>query len=404
MCFRLLITIFIVFPLLNCQSNTQPRDCLLADQNPIEKVVIPAAYTMDQYLPALREKQIGLVVNHTSTVFDKHLVDTLIDAGINVHRIFSPEHGFRGTADAGAHIEDQTDPNSGVPVISLYGKKRKPGKADLAGIDLMVFDIQDVGARFYTYISTMHYVMSACGEAGIPFMVLDRPNPNGHYVDGPIREEVYTSFVGMHPVPVVYGMTIGEYASMINEEGWLDNGVRCKLMVIPCQNYTHQSTYTLPIPPSPNLPNHRSVLLYPSLCFFEGTPLSIGRGTDTQFQVIGHPDIQEYTYQFTPGPSPGAQNPKLNGKLCFGESFENITPQDILQEGKINLSYLIKYYGLFPDKSTFFNSNGWIDKLAGTASLRKDIEAGKSEDEIRASWKEDLGAFKEIRKKHLIYE
>jgi uncharacterized protein YbbC (DUF1343 family) len=403
MCFRLLIIIFAVLPQLFCQSTGQQSEATRDLEKNTGEAVLPGAYVMENYLSLLENKSIGLVVNHTSTVYDRHLLDTLIGSGIRVRRIFSPEHGFRGTADAGAHIKDQVDPTSGIPVISLYGEKRKPGREDLSGIDLIVFDIQDVGARFYTYISTMHHVMSACAEHNIPFMVLDRPNPNGHYVDGPIREKAFTSFVGMHAVPVVYGMTIGEYAQMINGEGWLENGAKCDLKIIPCQNYAHQTMYALPIPPSPNLPNLRSVLLYPSLCFFEGTPLSIGRGTNTQFQVIGHPDVQG-TDTFTPGPAYGAQNPKLNGLLCNGETFTSIPPEQIFQEARINLSHLIKYYRLFPDKEQFFNKNRWVDKLAGTTTLRQDIIGGKSEEEIRAGWQPGLEAFKKIREKYLLYK
>ena len=367
-------------------------------------VILPGADQLNLYLPKLRGKRISLVVNHTSLVDTTHLVDTLLASDIKIVNIFAPEHGFRGKADAGEHVDNEIDGTTGIPIISLYGSKRGPSKDDLSETDLVIFDIQDVGARFYTYISTMHYVMEACAESRIPFMVLDRPNPNGHYVDGPIREEKYKSFVGMHPVPVVYGMTIGEYAQMINGEGWLDQSKKCKLEVVPIKNYTHQSMYELPKAPSPNLPNLRSILLYPSLCFFEGTPLSIGRGTTTQFQIIGHPDIAEGSYTFTPKSMFGAAHPKLKDKLCRGESLVEKTNEQIFNEGQINLNHLLKYFHLYPDKATFFNKNKWIDKLAGTSALREDILAGKSEEEIRKPWQPGLDAFREVRKKYLIYD
>ncbi len=395
---------FLVLFLLNC-SNTQTPDNL--SSYPIAETppsVILGAERLDQYLSLIKNGKGGLVVNHTSSIEGKHLVDVLRAKGVEIARVFAPEHGFRGTADAGEKIVDGLDPETGVPVISLYGKKRKPSSEDLQDLDWLIFDIQDVGARFYTYISTMHYVMEACAENDKLLIILDRPNPNGHYVDGPIRQEGYQSFVGMHPIPIVHGMTIGEYAKMVNGESWLANGLRCKLEVITCLNYTHQTPYSLPKNPSPNLPNMRSIYLYPSLCFFEGTQLSIGRGTNKQFQIIGHPDLPNGDYSFTPAPNPGAKYPKLNGKLCRGYDLTTIPEEEIWKEAKINLSYLLNRYQEFPDKANFFLENKWIDKLAGGPDLREQIIAGKTEEEIRQSWQPGLEKFEGIRNKYLLYE
>ncbi len=397
-----LLIIFLIFFLgSTCSEGVQTGSA--ADSSSFQSV-LPGASQMDTYLHLLDGKTISLVVNHTSTVGSTHLVDTLLSHGVLIDKIFAPEHGFRGTADAGEHITDQVDEQTGIQIISLYGSKRAPDKGDLDQTDLVIFDIQDVGARFYTYISTMHYVMLACAQYEKPIIVFDRPNPNGHYIDGPIREPTYQSFVGMHPVPVVYGMTIGEYAQMINGEGWLDDQLNCDLRVIPVANYTHQTLYEPPVPPSPNLPNLRSILLYPSLCFFEGTPISIGRGTSTQFQVIGHPDLEIREYSFTPKPMFGAANPKLKGQESHGINLVDKPVKEIFDEKKINLSYLLQCYDKFPDRDNFFNSNGWFDKLAGTVRLREDIQAGKTESEIRESWELGLATFHEIRAKYLLYE
>ncbi len=361
------------------------------------------AAQLSSYLPLIQGKRVALVVNQTSVIGETHLVDALLEKGIDIAAIFSPEHGFRGSADAGAKIEDGRDPDTGIPLLSLYGSKRKPSAEDLADIDWVIFDIQDVGARFYTYISTMHYVMEACAEQNVPLMVLDRPNPNGHYVDGPLREPGFQSFVGMHPVPVVHGMTVGEYARMVNGEGWLANGIKCVLTVIPARYYDHNTPYALPIPPSPNLPNQRSIYLYPWLCFFEGTVASVGRGTDKQFQVIGHPDYPSGDYVFTPEPMPGAMHPKLEGQVCRGYDLTGIAPEALFEKRRIDLSYLIEFYRSFPEGETFFLENGWIDKLAGTSNLRQSIVAGATEAEIRSGWQAELDAFKEIRKEYLLY-
>jgi len=359
---------------------------------------------LEDLLPLTTGKRLGLVVNQTSMVRTSHLVDTLLDRYQRISCIFAPEHGFRGDADAGEKVTDGKDPRTGIPIISLYGKHKKPRAADLADVDVLLFDIQDVGARFYTYLSTLHYVMEAAAEHGVPIIVLDRPNPNGHYVDGPILEPAYRSFVGMHPVPVVHGMTVGEYARMINGEGWLAQGRTAELRVISCQNYTHQTVYELPVPPSPNLPNMRAVYLYPSLCFFEGTVFSVGRGTHTQFQVYGHPDFLAGNYQFTPRSGYGAKYPKLEGQLCRGVSLVERSPAEIRAEGRLNLQYLLHAYRHYPRPADFFLDKRFIDKLAGGPRLREQILAGLSEAEIRASWQEGLQDFQKTRSKYLLYE
>lgn len=398
----LIIFIFILF-VPSCGSKGSSTQMPESEAAMGKEAVRPGAWQTAEYLPDLQGKKIGMVVNHTSTIGTLHTVDSLLALGIDIRKIFAPEHGFRGQADAGDHISDQIDPETGISIVSLYGEKQEPSAEDLAELDLVVFDIQDVGARFYTYISTLHYVMNACARYQKPLIVFDRPNPNGHYIDGPVREETFKSFVGMHPVPVVYGMTIGEYAQMINGEGWLDNTATCQLRVIKCRYYDHETMYSLPVAPSPNLPNLRSILLYPSLCYFEGTPLSIGRGTTTQFQVIGHPDIVEADYEFTPKSMFGAARPKLENQLCRGVDLTVLKEEDIFRERQINLNYVIDFYHKFPDKSSFFNANGWFDRLAGTTSLREQIVAGKTAGEIRASWQTALAEFSKIRSKYLLY-
>lgn len=365
--------------------------------------IITGAERVALYQPQLKGKKVALVVNQTSIVKNKHLVDTLLKLGIDVKVVFAPEHGFRGKADAGEKVDDTKDTKTGLPIMSLYGKKKKPTADDLKEIDVVVFDIQDVGVRFYTYISTLHYIMEACAEHKKPLIVLDRPNPNAYFIDGPMLDPAFKSFIGMHPVPVVYGMTIGEYGQMINGEGWLPNQIKCELTVIPCKNYTHDSYYSLPVKPSPNLPNDRSILLYPSICFFEGTTLSLGRGTDKQFQVIGHPKLNS-DFSFTPMPNEGAKDPLLNGQKCYGEDLSNVTTGSIINAKKINLSYLIDYHKKMKSiGEKYFLDNLFMDKLAGTDTLRKQIEAGKTEDEIRKSWQQGLDAFKKVRSKYLLY-
>ena len=363
--------------------------------------IVTGAENYKKYLPLLANKKVGIVTNQSGTVRIANnktvsLVDFLLDEKINVQKIYAPEHGFRGTADAGEHIVDGKDSKTGLSIISLYGDNKKPKPAQLANIDVMVFDLQDVGARFYTYISTLHYIMEACAEAKIELIVLDRPNPNGGIVDGPILDMAYTSLVGMHPIPVLHGMTIGEYAKMINGEKWLKGKVQCKLTVIPCENYSKNMKYNLPIKPSPNLPNAQSVNLYASLCFFEGTNVSVGRGTDKQFQIYGSPFLNKSGFSFTPNPNEGAKSPPYNGVKCYGEDLSKIQVVD-----KLELKWLLKAYNETDEKSKFFNS--FFTKLAGTKKLQEQIEAGMSEGAIRATWQNDLDKFKTIRKIYEIY-
>lgn len=355
------------------------------------------ADNFELYLPMLKNKKVGIVTNQSGILSNKiHLVDFLLSKNIDVQNIFAPEHGFRGTADAGQHIVDGKDSKTGLSIISLYGANKKPKTDQLTGIDIMVFDLQDVGARFYTYISSLHYIMEACAENNIPLLILDRPNPNGGIVDGPILEKEFTSFVGMHPVPLLHGMTIGEYAQMINGEKWLENGVQCKLTVIPCSNYNHNLSYSLPVKPSPNLPNDQAVNLYASLCLFEGTNVSVGRGTEQQFQIYGSPFLPKSNFSFIPKPNIGAQNPIYNGIICYGEDLSAIA-----KVNQLELKWIINAYKNTDDKSKFFNS--FFTKLAGTKKLQAQIENNIPEVEIRASWKEGLLNFKEMRGKYLIY-
>ncbi len=364
-------------------------------------ISLPGAYLMDDYLPLLKGKKAGIIANNTSLINKTHLVDSLISRKVTIQKIFGPEHGFRGDEPDGKEISNGADPKTGIEVISLYGNHKKPTKADLQNIEIMVFDIQDVGARFYTYISTLTYVMEACAENNIPLIVLDRPNPNGYYIDGPVLEPAYTSFVGMHPVPVVYGMTIGEYAGMVNGEKWLAAGIQCKLTVIKCRNYTHNSRYQLPVRPSPNLQTMKAVYLYPSLCLFEGTVVSVGRGTDSPFMMFGHPKYTKGTYSFTPQSIKGvSEDPPLRRQLCYGENLGSAA--DILKnKGILELKWLIEAYKNLNEHTLFFTS--YFDKLAGNSKLRDQIIKGKSESEIRQSWKPGLDSFKKTRKKYLLY-
>jgi uncharacterized protein YbbC (DUF1343 family) len=358
---------------------------------------------MDQILPALEGKQVALMVNQTAMVGTTHLLDTLISQGINVKKIFAPEHGLRGNADAGAHIKDSIDEKTGLPVISVYGNKKKPTGADLKGIDVVVFDIQDVGARFFTFISSLHYLMEACAENNVPLIVLDRPNPNGGYVAGPVLQKEFSSFVGVDPVPIVYGLTEGEYAQMVNGENWLSNGMQCKLKVITCLNYSHEDKVSLPIKPSPNLPNSLAVALYPSLCMFEGTNVSVGRGTSVPFQVIGSPKTKlDGAFEFTPKSKPGAANPPYLNQVCYG--FDLRSMEDNYGALKFSFNYILQMYRLCTDKSEFFLKNNFFDKLVGTDTIRKMIVDGMNEKEIVASYYLDLEAYKMIRKKYLLYK
>ena len=392
---KIVLTLGLLMPF-SCKSQ--------GDKSPLQP--IPAAQNMGRYLPLLQSKQIGLVANQTSVVKNStietesftHLADTLRSLGISLKKVFSPEHGFRGTADAGAHISSGVDQKTGLEVISLYGANKKPRVEDLADIDLMIFDIQDVGVRFYTYISTLHYVMEACAEQNIPLIVLDRPNPNAHYIDGPLLKDDFKSFVGMHPVPVVYGMTIGEYAKMINGESWLQGQIKTDLTVISVENYTHHTPYALPIAPSPNLRSKQAIALYPSLCFFEGTPISAGRGTDRPFEIFGAPNlnVERYPFEFRPVARQGAKWAKFKDEICHGLDLGQITPGEHLE-----LGWLIDTYNEAADKENFFNP--FFDKLAGTDQLKKDIQSGLNKEEIYARWTKELEDFEQKRAKYLLY-
>ncbi len=353
------------------------------------------------YFPLLIGKSVAIVANHTSLIDTVHLVDSLVKSGITVVKFFSPEHGFRGTKDAGESINDNIDPLTNIPIVSLYGKKKKPGAQDLNQIDVIIFDIQDVGVRFYTYISTLHYIMEACAENNIPLVVLDRPNPNGFYVDGPLLQKKYRSFVGMHPVPIVYGLTIGEYAQMINGEGWLNHKILCKLTVIPCKNYTHNSRYSLPVNPSPNLRNMKAVYLYPSLGLFEGTVMNVGRGTDFPFQVIGHPGFPGKDFFYVPKPSYGAGNPKHNNLKCFGLDLRSQPVDSLANKKSIDLYWLILAYKKMNLGEKFFT--GYFNSLAGNDVLKQQIIEGISIEEIKNSWNKDIEKYKKTRIKYLLY-
>jgi uncharacterized protein YbbC (DUF1343 family) len=368
----------------------------------IQERTVPGAERMDLYLHLIKGKSVAVVANQTSRVGSKHLVDTLLSEGIMIKKIFAPEHGFREMADAGLKIEDSRDPSTGIPLVSLYGSHLKPTKEDISGIDVVIFDIQDVGTRFYTYISTLHYVVEACAENQIKCIILDRPDPNGFYFDGNIADTAYRSFVGIDPVPVVHGMTVGEYARMLNGEGWLKGGIKCDLTVIKCKNYTHNTLYELPVKPSPNLPNQTSVYLYPSLCFFEGTNISVGRGTGFPFQVYGSPKLPETGFSFTPASFPGATDPQFLGQKCFGKDLRNAMKDKIVPAPGINLEWLIEAYRNYPEKDKFFNS--YFDTLASGPGLREQIVKGMSAGQIRASWKEGLAKFGIIRAKYLLYK
>jgi uncharacterized protein YbbC (DUF1343 family) len=361
--------------------------------------IITGADQIDQVLPSIKGKRIAVLVNNTSITGKTHLVDSLLRLNTNIKKIFSPEHGFRGNAADGVEINDSIDSSTKLPVVSLYGKNKKPTTVQLADVDLVIFDIQDVGARFYTYISTLHYLMEACAENGKKVIVLDRPNPNASYVDGPVLDMTMKSFVGMHPIPIVYGMTMGELATMINGEGWLAGGKKCDLQVITLKNYNHKKKYSLPVKPSPNLPNDHAIAMYPSICLFEGTVMSLGRGTKMPFEILGHPSLKNYTFKFKPETIPGmSKNPPQENKECFGVDLRNDKPKE-----ELSLKYLIKFYHEFPsnEKEKFFNN--YFNTLVGNKILKEQIKKGMTESAIKATWQKDLKAFKEKRKKYLLY-
>ena len=378
-------------PLATGTVATEPQ------HEPISQRVMLGADQLDILLPKLKGRNVALVVNHTSLVGQTHITDTLIASGIDVRKVFAPEHGFRGAAADGEKINDGVDAKTGLPIVSLYGANRKPTPEQLSDVDVVIFDIQDVGTRFYTYISTMHYVMEACAEQGKKMIILDRPNPNGGYVDGPMRVPELQSFVGMHPIPIVHGLTVGELSGMINGEGWLANRVKCDVEVIQLKNWKHDEFYSLPVKPSPNLPNDQAVRLYPSLCLFEGTVVSVGRGTDTPFLIIGNPEFKDMPFSFTPRPIPGMSNdPPQNGKLCYGLDLRNVEV-----EPRINLKYLLEFYKKYPDKEKFFI--GSFDRLAGTPVLKEQIRKGLTEDQIRDTWKVGLDQYRNMRSKYVLY-
>nr|WP_130736660.1 DUF1343 domain-containing protein [Flavobacterium sp. J27] len=397
--------LFLVLFVFSCGNSVKKKD---TSENKLELKITSnkvlyhelktGADNYERYLPLLKNKKTGIVTNQSGILNDgTHLVDFLLSKKVDLQKIFAPEHGFRGTADAGETIKNDKDIKTGLPIISLYGTNKKPKAEQLNDIDVLVFDLQDVGARFYTYISSLHYIMEACAENNIILIVLDRPNPNGNIIDGPILEKEHHSFVGMHSIPVLHGMTIGEYAQMINGEKWLKEGIQCSLQVIPCLNYTKNLPYVLPVKPSPNLPNAQAINLYASLCFFEGTNVSVGRGTNNQFQIYGSPYLPKSDYSFTPKPNEGAKDPLYNNVICYGEDLTQI--QKVKQ---LELKWLIKAYTETTNKPKFFTT--FFTKLAGTKKLQEQIEKGVSEVEIRTSWKEGLQRFKEMRKKYLIYK
>ncbi|AOW16755.1 hypothetical protein LPB03_04420 [Polaribacter vadi] len=405
----LILFLLLNFQLISCAQKTQNQSSEFQIQNSEKEDVSikTGAERTDAYVKILKGKKVAVVGNQTSIIEKRgkkiekgdftHIVDSLISLGINVKKVFAPEHGFRGEADAAELVKDGKDTKTGLPIISLYGKNKKPTAAQLENIDVVIFDIQDVGVRFYTYISTLHYVLEACAALNIPVLIFDRPNPNAHYVDGPVLEMEHSSFVGKHPVPVVYGMTVGEYGQMINGEKWLKNGIKCDLTVIPLKNYTHTSDVHLAVRPSPNLPNDKSINLYPSLGFFEGTTINAGRGTEFQFQRYGASFFPKSDFNYTPKPNFGSKYPKENGKLCYGVDLQNEKKLD-----KIDLQWLLDAYQKTPKTEKFFGSTFTIH--AGNTKLQQQIEQGLSQEKIRESWQKDLEAFKKVRAKYLIYE
>ena len=398
-----IITILLLASNINCSTSQTTAATETNKSNSAKSAIVVGAAQSELYLDQLNNKRIGLVVNQTSMMDDVHLVDYLFQKKLNIIRIFAPEHGFRGDADAGEHVTDGKDKTTNLPIKSLYGSSKKPSEADLKDLDVVVFDIQDVGARFYTYISTLHYVMDACAQYHKKLIVLDRPNPNGHYVDGPILEKTVQSFVGLDPLPIVHGMTIGELAQMINGENWLESKQKCDLSVIKCLNYDHQKHYDLPIPPSPNLRTMRAIYMYPTLCLFEGTCVSVGRGTDFPFEMWGSPSFKNGNHDFTPKPGIGSKDPFQNGKNCNGFCIHEKSIDKINNMQQLDLELIINFYKNSLDKNKFFLENNFFDKLAGNSTLRKQIIEGKTEAEIRNSWKLGLNDFKAKREKYLIY-
>lgn len=384
---RILFVVTFLFSMESCTATPQQTPPLQmgADQ-------------LDILIPLIKASRCALVVNHTSVINKKHLADTLQSLGVTIKKILAPEHGFRGSRPDGETIKDGMDTKTGIPIISIYGSNKKPSADQLQDVDVIIFDIQDVGTRFYTYISTMHYIMETCAEQNKKLIILDRPNPNGGYIDGPILEKEFQSFVGMHPIPIVHGLTVGELAKMINGEKWLENGVQCDVTIVPMKNWKHADVYNLPIKPSPNLPTDQSIKLYPSLCLFEGTVISVGRGTLTPFEKIGNPKLKDMPYAFTPiAIDTMSTNPPFKDKTCYGMDLSTVTVPE-----KIDLQYLLKMYQAYPEKEKFFIP--YFSKLAGTKSLQEQIQKGFTEEQIRASWKPGLDVYKKMREKYLLYQ
>lgn len=423
--FRKLFAISITIIFISCGNTTVSEDKSTANENTVstkEEVdtlratkgkseeslyktnILTGADQTQLYLNELKGKKVAITANQTSVIGNTHLVDSLLSHGIEITKVFALEHGFRGNVQAGEHIKNGVDTKTGIPIVSLYGKNKTPTAEQLKDVDIIIFDLQDVGARFYTYISSLHYIMLGAAENNKTVMILDRPNPNGHYIAGPILQEKYKSFVGMHPVPIVHGMTIGEYAQMINGENWLGDEKKCELKVIPCKNYSHNDFYEVKIKPSPNLSTMASIYLYPSLCLFEGTIVSVGRGTDKPFTIIGMPNLKTGDFKFTPKSVEAAKNPPYKDKECIGFDLTDYGNMMMRNEKDLHLFWLLGMYENSPDKNTFFNKNGMFNLLAGTDELQKQIKAGKTEEEIKASWKEGLETFKTIRKKYLLYK
>jgi uncharacterized protein YbbC (DUF1343 family) len=395
--FKNILFFFCCLGLIQCKSAKKTHTSELSD-------IKTGAERSELYMPELKGKSVALVVNQTSVVNGTHLVDHLLNENVNVKKIFAPEHGFRGEQPAGEMIDDSKDSKTGLPIVSLHGNKFKPSETDLKDIDVVVFDVQDVVVRFYTYISTLTYVMEACAENNKKLIVFDRPNPNGNYIDGPVLDTQFRSFVGIAPIPVVHGLTIGEFALMTNGEKWLADQLKCDLTVVPCEHYKHSDYYELIVPPSPNLTTMRAVLLYPSICFFEGTSVSLGRGTATPFEIAGHPTLKgKYTYSFKPEPNSASGNPPQNGNLCFGVSFSNLSVDELFARKKLDFKYLIEFYKSFSQKEAYFLKSNFFDRLAGTDQVRKSIINGKSESEIRKTWEPGLAKYRKMRSKYLLY-
>jgi len=388
----LIFTFLVIFG--SCSSR--PSENQTAGPAEKEQTLVLGAERLDLYLPLMENRAIALAVNHTSLLGDRHLVDTLLTLGVNIKKVFAPEHGFRGAQEAGELVESGIDPKTSLPIVSLYGANKKPTPEQLDDVDLIIFDIQDVGARFYTYISTMHYLMEACAENNKTLLILDRPNPNGDYVAGPILQEEHKSFIGMHPIPIVHGLTVAELAGMITGEQWLSGGLQCTLEIVPMENYHHQLRYTPPVKPSPNLPNYQSIRLYPSLCLFERTPISLGRGTQFPFQVYGHPGFDQNLFAFTPTSIPGMDNnPKHKDQACYGWDLRET------EAPELTLSYIISAYHLVEDKENFFMDG--FNLRSGNTELMDQIKAGLTEEEIKKSWEAGLEGYRQLRKQYLLY-